>query len=704
MTTVKHFLVLVAATLALPLAHAASQNGSATQVRERLSAEKMWTLARLGDVSLSPDGTLAVVAVTRYEVKENKGQTDLWLVPVAGGEPRQLTSDKAADTAPIFSPDGRRIAFISKRGDDKESQIYSIAVDGGEARRVTQVPAGVSAIKWFPDGKRIAFVTPIWIDLVKWEDQEKRLKERAEDKMSAKVWERAPIAYWDHFLDDREPHLFSIGIDGGEPAAITRQSGHHLSKRAYSSASYDISPDGLEVAFVADVDASGVEPNSDVIVLDACGCKPARDVTNDNPADDGSPVYSPDGRWLAYTAQSIKGFYADRARLLLRDRQSGVVHDLSGEWDRTPGELVWQADSKALYSAVDDAATNRIYRHELATPGKPQAITRESSFGNLALARGLVDARGAVSTRRAQSIAVALRQNFSEPPTLVRIDLKSGAATTLTHFNDAALATVDLGKVESVVYKGARDEPIQMWVVRPPNFDPSKKYPVFMLLHGGPHNTIQDAVQWRWNAHVFASWGYVVTWHNFHGSSGFGNAFGDSINPDRISMPYEDTIKAAEWLAAQPWVDSNRMVAGGGSYGGFLAATLLGRAHPFKALIAHAAVYNNFTQIGADYGGERDRFFEFWERPEEFARYSPHTSAGNFVTPTLVIHGQLDRRVPVNHGIELFNTLQKRGVPSKLIYYPDENHWVLKPQNSLFWYKSVREWLAKYAPPDVTAP
>jgi dipeptidyl aminopeptidase/acylaminoacyl peptidase len=238
-----------------------------------------------------------------------------------------------------------------------------------------------------------------------------------------------------------------------------------------------------------------------------------------------------------------------------------------------------------------------------------------------------------------------------------------------------------------------------MWVVHPPGFDPAKRYPVFMLLHGGPHNGIQDAVQWRWNAHVFASWGYIVTWHNFHGSSGFGQSFTDSINPDRITRPYEDTIAAAQWLAARPYVDASRMVAGGGSYGGFLAATLLGRPHPFKTLIAHAAVYNSFTQMAADYAGETDRFFEFWERPEEFARYSPHTSAGNFVTPTLVIHGQTDLRVPVNHGIELFHTLQRRGIPSKFVYYPDENHWILKPQNSLFWYRTVREWVEQYAPP-----
>jgi dipeptidyl aminopeptidase/acylaminoacyl peptidase len=237
-----------------------------------------------------------------------------------------------------------------------------------------------------------------------------------------------------------------------------------------------------------------------------------------------------------------------------------------------------------------------------------------------------------------------------------------------------------------------------MWVVYPPDFDASRKYPVYMLLHGGPHSAAVDATQWRWNAQVFAGWGYIVTWHNFHGSSGFGQAFADSIDPDRISLPYEDTLKAAEWLMQKPYVDAGRMAAGGGSYGGFLASTILGREHPFKTLIAHAAVYNNFTQIAADYGAQKPRYFYFWEKPEEFARFSPHTAAGNFKTPTLVIHGQLDQRVPVNHGIELFNTLQSRGVPSRLVYFPDENHWVLKPQNSLFWYRTVREWLAQYVP------
>ena len=650
-----------------------------------LTAEKMWGLKRLGDPAITPDGVTAVVPVTTYDLKENKGLTDLWLIPVAGGAARQLTADKASDTQPTVSPNGKWIAFVSKRGDDSETQIYVIAVDGGEARRLTSVPTGATAPKWFPDSRRVAFVSEVWPDLVRWEDQGARKKERADSKMTARVWTKAPISYFDHLLDDREPHLFSIAIDGGEPAAITRTSGYFLSKQEYDASSYDISPDGLEVAFSAEVDPSGIDSNFDLILLETCGCKPPRDISKANKADEDSPRYSPDGRRIAFTQKRVQRFYADRSRLMIYDRAAETTVGVTENWNRSVDGLLWERDSRTLLGAIDDAGTRRVYRFRL-DGGVPTAVTKASSFGSLALSgngKGLV----------------GIRQSFTEPPTLVAIAARMGSATKLSTFNDVALAGIDQGKVESVVYKGANNADIQMWVIYPPGFDATKKYPAMMLLHGGPHNGITDAVQWRWNAEVFASWGYVVTWHNFHGSSGFGAEFTDSINPDRITLPYEDTIKAADWLMAKPFIDKERMVAAGGSYGGFLAATLLGREHPFKTLVAHAAVYNSFTQIGADYGAEIERHFNFWEKPEEFAKYSPHTNAGNFKTPTLVIHNQSDLRVPLNHGVELFNTLQKRGVPSKLVYFPDENHWVLKPQNSLFWYQTVRDWIATYAKP-----
>jgi dipeptidyl aminopeptidase/acylaminoacyl peptidase len=678
-----HRSLFLLAALCCPLA-AFPQNAAPSNSRQ-FTAERMWALKRLGDPAITPDGRLAVVPVTSYDVGENKGLTDLWMIPVAGGPARQLTSDKASDTQPTVSPDGEWIAFVSKRGDDTENQVYVIAADGGEARRVTNLPTGVSVPKWFPDSKRIAFVSEVWPDLVRWEDQAARKKERESSKMTAKVWTRAPISYFDHFLDDRQPHLFSISIDGGETTAITRLSGFWLSKAEVDAYSYDVSPDGLEVAFSANVDRSGIERNYDIILLPTCGCKPAKNISADNKADDESPRYSPDGKRLAYTQQRIRKFYADRERLMIYDRGAGTTRGVTEDWDRSVDGLNWEADSRSLLGAIDDAGTRRIYRLS-ADGGKPPVpVTRESSYGALALAK---NGKG----------MVAIRQSFIEPPTLVAL-ARNGAATRISGFNDTAMAGLDFGRYESVTYKGARDADIQMWVFYPPGFDPAKKYPVLMLLHGGPHNAVTDAVQWRWNAQVFASWGYVVSWHNFHGSSGFGNDFADSINPDWITLPYEDTIRAANWLMEKPFVDRERMVAAGASYGGFLATTLLGRPHPFKALVAHAAVYNQFSQMASDFGAETARFYNFWDKPEEFARNSPHTSAANFSTPTLVIHNQQDLRVPVNHGVELFNTLQRRGVPSKLVYFPDENHWVLKPQNSLFWYQTVRDWVATYAPP-----
>ncbi len=667
--------------LCIPLVCLSTAAHSQTSIDSApLSAQAMWQLQRVGAPALSPDGKLVVAPVTRFDIDKNQGLTDLWLLPTAaGGEARQLTTDAAADTEPRFSPDGKWVAFVSKRGDDKQNQVYVIALAGGEARRVTNVPTGAGSLKWFPDSQRIAFVSAVWTDLATWDEMDKRLKERAESKVSAKVWDKAPFSHWDHFIEDRVPHVYSIGLSGGEPQAITLRTGWTLSAREWNSDAYDISPDGTELAFAADTDRTGIDSNFDVFVVPSGGGE-ARNLTTDNPADDFEPKYSRDGRWLAYLRQKIKFFYADKQRLMLVDRRGGTTRNLTEDWDRSVEQPAWSPDSRALYGSIDDGATRRIYRFEV-TGGAPRPITRDTSYSRPAFSG---------------STLVAIRESFSEPPTIVSVNPRSGAATKLSTFNDAALAKVRFGKVESVTYKGARGDDIQMWAVYPPDFDPAKKYPVYMLLHGGPHNAITDGTQWRWNAQVFAGWGYITTWHNFHGSSGFGQEFTDSINPDGITLPYEDTIKAADHLQSQPYVDANRLAAGGGSYGGFLASTLLGRPHPFKALVAHAAVYDNFTQYGSDYGAEKARFFDHWDKPAEFTRFSPHSSAGSFRTPTLVIHGQLDLRVPVNQGFELFNTLQTRGVPSKLMYFPDENHWILKPQNSLFWYQTTKDWLEKY--------
>jgi dipeptidyl aminopeptidase/acylaminoacyl peptidase len=445
----------------------------------------------------------------------------------------------------------------------------------------------------------------------------------------------------------------------------------------------DISPDGQEVAFVSDIDARGTRPNNDIFLMPVAG-GPARNITTANPAGDGSPRYSPDGRWLTWTSNKIVGA-SDRDRVILMDRTAGQesVRDLSAAWDWSASDVDWTPDSKALIITAEDRPTRRVFKMDI-TGGTPRRITTDGDFSGVAVAGANM---------------VGLRASFSSPATLVRIDERNGRAAPISRFNDAILASVTMGKVENVSYRTANGANIQMWVVKPPDFNASKKYPLMLLLHGGPHVGITDQWSYRWNAQVFAGWGYVTAWHNFHGSSGFGDAFTDAIQPDWVTLPYQDTLAATDWFKRQRWIDSDRMLAAGGSYGGYLATVLLGRPHPFKTLIAHAPVYNQYSQIGSDYGGTENRYYEAWEDPARFQATSPNMNAANFKTPTLVIHGQLDLRVPVNHGIELFNTLQKQNVPSRFVYYPNENHWILRPQNSLFWYKEVRRWVESYVPP-----
>jgi dipeptidyl aminopeptidase/acylaminoacyl peptidase len=649
------------------------------------SAERSWQIQRIASPAVSPDGKTVVAAVTRYDLKDNKGLTDLWLWSADGKVERALTTNPASDSAPLFSPDGQSLAFVSQRNGDTAPQLYVMPLAGGEPARVTNVPTGVAQPMWFPDGKRIAFLSRVWADLDSMEKQAARLKERTDSKSSAQAWDGGPIYYWDTWLDDKQLHVFSVGVDGGEPVNLTVGTGLELPRSAVQLESplYDISPDGKELAFVADSVPAANVTNFDVYTV-GIGGKAATNLTKANEASDGVPLYSPDGRWLAYAQQRIKGFYGDIRRLMLVDRRSGAVREVVGDaWDRSADGLVWAPDSKRLYGTIDDAGSVRVY--EIPLDGKPRAITGDETFSSLAISD-----QG--------SVLVGLRQTFVEPPTVVRIEPKSKKVTKLSRVNDALLAGTALGTYESVTYTGANGKPIQMWVNYPPGFDKSKKYPMFMLIHGGPHNAITNAMQFRWNAQVFGSWGYVTAWPNFHGSSGFGNAFTDSINPYWDALPYQDVIAAANWFAQQPWIDADRMVAGGGSYGGYLTSLILGRPHPFKALVAHAAVYNLYTQVGADFAYEIPRFGPFWTPEQEavFKQVSPHFGAANFNTPTLVIHGQRDLRVPVNHGIELYHALLQKGVPTRLVYFNDENHWVLKPANSLVWYREVQAWLDKY--------
>jgi dipeptidyl aminopeptidase/acylaminoacyl peptidase len=646
----------------------------------------MWQLKRLGDPALSPDGRMAVVPVTSYDAGTNKRFTHLWLLPTKPDKARQLTSGTTQNTSPAFSPDGQYIAFVSKREKDTAPQIYVIAVDGGEAKRITNVPTGASAPKWFPDSKRIAFLSRVWPDVADWDAMRARKKSRDESKMRARVWDKPPIAHWDKYLDERATHIFAVDLEGGTPRALTIASGQSLGFDA-DTRSYDISPDGAELAFAANVDPTGTRPNYDIFVLPLDG-GPARNLTADNPANDLSPSYSPDGKRLAFRRQMRSDFYADRARLMLYERREGQVRNLTQNWDRSADGLVWSPQGDALFGAIDDAGTQRVFRFDVRG-GMPQPVTSRGSFSGLAVAGS-------------GPVIVGLRQSFTEPPTLVSIIPRTGKATKLSDFNDAVLARIDFGRVESVTYPGGNGENVQMWVVYPPNFTPQRQWPVYVLMHGGPHTGVIDGFHWRWNAQVFAHWGYVVAWPNFHGSNGFGQQYMESILREWGELPYQDIIAATHWFLSQPWVDRERLAAGGGSFGGYLANLMQGRDHPFKALISHAGVYNLYGQYAGDEGAIEPSYGHFWqsaENAESYQRNSPHLQAARFKTPMLISHGQNDMRVPVSQSIELFNTLQALKVPSRFLYFPDEHHWILKPQNSLFWYDTTKQWLSRYAPP-----
>jgi dipeptidyl aminopeptidase/acylaminoacyl peptidase len=663
------------------------------QGTEPFSAERSWQIQRVGGPAIAPDGRTIVAPVTNHDLKENQALTDLWLWSADGKVQRALTTNPASDSSPVISPDGATVAFVSQRNGDTAPQLYLLSLAGGEPARLTNVPTGVAQPKWFPDGKRIAFLSRVWSDLDTMDKHAVRLKERADSKSSAQLWDGGPVYFWDTWIDDRQLHVMSVAVTGGEPSNLTLGTGFELPRTAVQldSPLYDIAPDGKELAFVADSNPAANVVNLDVFTV-TVGANEAVNRTSTNKASDTVPLYSPDGRWLAWGQQRIVGFYGDIKRLMLLNRRSGAARQVVDEsWDRSAEGLAWAPNSKHLYGAIDDAGSVRVY--EFPLDGKPRAVTGDGSFSSLAVAAD-------------SGTLVGLRQTFLEPPTLVRIDPKSKKVAKLSTVNDALLAGTALGTYESVTYAGADGKPIQMWVNYPPGFDKSKKYPLFMLIHGGPHNGITNGMAFRWNAQVFGSWGYVTAWPNFHGSSGFGNGFTDSINPDWATLPYQDVIAAADWFAKQPWIDADRIVAGGGSYGGYLTSIILGRPHPFKALVAHAAVYNLYTQVAADFAFETPRFGPFWTPEQEavFRQVSPHFGAANFGTPTLIVHGQKDYRVPVNHGIELYQALLQKGVPARLLYFNDENHWVLKPCNSLVWYREVKDWLGKYTGPAAAQP
>lgn len=674
------FLLLMFSICALAESAETTENPQAHD--NTLNVETLWEISRIGQPVVSPNGKLIVATVSEYDVAGDKGSTQLWLFDEIGNTSRPLTAEGLSVSQAVFSPDSEYLAFVSKRDKDDAGQIYVLPMTKpGEASRLTEVPTGVSALKWV--GSHLYFASSIWPDK-SWEEMKEALDKQKDKKMSAWQWNALPYSSFDRWIDEeRQAHVFRISAQGGDVEAITQKMGIELPRSGHSASSYDIDPSETYIAFNANGWENSVDAKMDIF-LGNIGADTATNITPENEAPDFAPSFSPDGKKLAFLSRSINGFYADTARIKLYDLEDKNTRLLNETWDRSPSSLLWSANSRGFYSAIDDAGTSRLYYID-ARNGKVKAITKATNFGS--------------PQQLSSRYLVATNESFLHPARLVKVAISDGDLTRLDTFNDDVLADVELGTYESVTYQGADGKDIQMWVHYPPGFDKNKKHPLFLLIHGGPHNAITDGFHYRWNAQTFASWGYVTAWPNFHGSSGFGQAFADSINPDWKTKPLQDVQAATQWFMEKDWIDTDRMVAGGASYGGYLSSILLGTEHPFKALLIHAAVYNMYSQMAADFAVHSTRFGNYWDNPEIYKSISPHYFADKFATPTLVTHGQLDYRVPVGQGFELFRTLQSRGIESRMIYFPDENHWILKPNNSIYWYNEVKAWMTQFAEP-----
>jgi dipeptidyl aminopeptidase/acylaminoacyl peptidase len=659
---------------------------AAAQAKHPITVEEMWAVKRPGVPSLSPDGRWAAVELTSYDMKENKGASDIWLLATDGSAQRRLTAHSGRSSSPAWSPDGNWIAFLAKREGDEETQVYLISPTGGEARRMTTIPTGASALKWFPDSKRVAFLSWVWPELATEEEQAQRLKDRRDAKVKAYIIETTGFRYWDHWLaDGRVPHVFFVEVETGKHRDILAGAGVSLVRHEPSAGFYDISPDGTEIAFTADLTKDfGYDPNEDIVTIPVAGGK-WTNLTADNPANDTNPRYSPDAKWIAYTRQAIKSFYADRERIVLYERATGAKRVLTESWDRSAEAPVWSADSRRLYFGAEDKAKQPIWVLPIAG-GDPKPLVAGGTISSLA--------------RSGDGRALAfLRTTMGLPPAVYVVSADGTGERKIEAFNDSLVAGWQLGEVKEVIYRGWGDEPIHMWVIFPPGFDPTKKWPLLQIVHGGPHGAWMNQFHFRWNMHLFASRGYVVAAVNFHSSTGWGQAFTDSTTGDYGRRELEDVEKGTDYLLEKGYIDPARLAAAGGSFGGYMMAWMNGHTTRYKAMVCHAGVYDWISQMASDTVRGRDRALGAfpWENPQKVLQQSPHFYAKNFKTPTLVVHDEQDFRVPVTQGFEYYTTLRMLDVPARLLYFPDENHWVLKPQNSRLWYKEFFDWIEKYA-------
>ncbi len=659
----------------------------AQEAKHPITFDDMIHMHRVGDPKISSDGKWVAYVITTPDMDANRNASNLWIVSTSGGAPLQLTQS-GHDSSPEWSPDGKTLAFLSSR--DGTSQVYLLPMDGGEAHAVTHLSTGADLVKWSPDGKTIAFASAVHPDCKDDACNKAHDVEKEKNKVKAHVYEQLLYRHWTHWFEGKRSHVFVTAADGsGEPRDLNAGANYDVPPDERGEPSdINFSPDSKEICFTAVTDKmEAISTNADLFLVPVSGGEPKK-ITS-NPGYDSNPVYSPDGRFIAYRAQLTPGYESDRWRIMLYDRQSGKSENLSEAFDRSANDLAWSADSKTVFFTAENETLQPIYAMAARAGAEPKKIVADGFNTGLTL--------------RGDGQAFAFeRTSLTMPAELFAANGDGSGARQLTHHNESILAKVEMNAPEMFWFESKDGTRVQAMLIRPPHFEAAKKYPLLVLLHGGPQTMWQNSWGYRWNAEVFSAAGYVTLMINRRGSTGYGQKFTDEITNDWGGKPYDDVMKGIDVaLAKYKFIDGTRMAAAGGSYGGYLADWIATHNGRFKAIISHASVYDKTAMYATEelWFEEHDMQGTPWSNPESYRKWAPVTYAaelGKFKTPTLVVCGERDYRVPYTQSLEFFNALQRQGVPSKLVVFPDEGHWVLKPQNAQFWYKTFLDWLAQW--------
>ncbi len=664
--------------------------------KKNITVDDLWALKRLGAPSLSPDGAQAVASLTSHSMTENKAASALWLLSTLGGAPRVLTTCGDKDGQPRWSPRGERIAFTAKREQeghkDEEAQLYLIAPDGGEAYRAATVATGVGGFRWCPDGKRLVFISWVWPELKGSAAQAKKLKEFKERKETGYVTSEAQYRFWDHNLPMGRVahlHLLELGAPGqpGKVRDLFEGTPYELGRADPDANHFDISPDGKRLVFAFDPAAEKrVDGRFALAEMELRGGQ-VKVIAQHADWDFSAPRYSPDGHQVAFTASEQGRKHTMPAQLAVWQRGSSSWDVVSAEWDHeVHAPLLWEEDGQAVLFTAEQQGRKHLWRFDL--PDRRAEVVVHG---------------GHVSAfDKAAGSLVCLTDSASHPARM-HAHLPGAEALRVEHFNDTLMASLHSARIEEMWIKGgaavegAPADDVQMWLAYPPGFDPKKKYPVLHVIHGGPHTAFGDVWHYRWNSQVFAAQGYVVAMVNYHGSSSFGYAFLDSITHRWGELELQDVEAATDWLLKKPWVAKKRIFATGGSYGGYMVAWMNGHVKPgrYAAYVCHAGCFDWVGMFADDAWSWHAKELGgwYWDDMAQVQSQSPHAYAATMKTPTLVIHGALDYRVPDAQGLAYYNTLKALGVKSRLLWFPDENHWILKPRNSKLWYQEYFGWL-----------